>query len=391
MNEITELTTKKPPLENASGLGLLVCHDTGAANAVAALAKSWLKAGTPASTFCTGPAIKTFEAHGLKPWGQAAEVIDPQEAAAVLAELEPDFVLTGTSYDAWTERLFCQEARKLGVWSVGLVEWWSGFCLRFSTPRTKDLNFVPDLVAVLDEECRAGCLAEGLPPERLIVTGNPFWDELVRFDPERLEVMGLETRKRLGLGGRCLIVLVASTIIRNLDRRLGFDEEDFWAAVSPLPFETSGGRPIKWLVKPHPQEDPVELNDILARHQVDPLLVDGLSALEALAAAQVVVGTLSSMLMEAALLGRSVFSIQPGRKPGVFSRLKVFKSINLPVLTDQAGVDWFLDGLIAGRLDRPDLKRLPWPLTDGNSGQRLLACCSTGGQHVPKQAQRSSL
>ena len=361
-------------------LGLLAANDTGGANSLAALTRAWSGRAGSLRTLCAGPAAEAFRAQGLEPWLCLGEDIGPQEAAFVLDRLAPDYLLLGSSHGARTERLLCQEASLRGILTVGLVDWWANFGQRFSTPGTLDLAYLPDRVAVLDRACREGCLEDGIPEEKLFVSGNPYWDYLLDLDPTGLAEAGSRLKRRLGMDPKSLVVLVVSTTIRHLATGLSYDENDFWSLLGPLPKRTEEGRPIRWLVRPHPREDRNDLRALLARHRVKAGLVKGLTALESLSLAQAVAGTRSSMLMEAALVGRAVVSIQPGLAKGSKAHLSAFDRIGLPTLTDPQGAADFLNQLITGKLTRPDLSRLPHPLGDRAAARKISGLCRKGGE-----------
>ncbi len=88
---------------------------------------------------------------------------------------DPDIVLLGTSGGPSIEKEATVRWRGV-VPTVAVLDFWSNYWQRFSGPGGKDFRYLPDMVCVMDDIARDEMLAEGFPPERLAVTGNPHFD-----------------------------------------------------------------------------------------------------------------------------------------------------------------------------------------------------------------------
>jgi len=351
---------------------VVVCQDTGAAYALASYG------ARAASSFrlrsiCIGKAGEVFRSTGVIPdWeyesDPGSEVIDN-----LVEEMGSDAVLLGTSFDSWTERLFCKKARDQGLFTVSFVDWWSNFGRRFSTPGSNDLAFLPEIIAVMDEDARSGCITEGIPAHLLQVTGNPYWDYLADHAPMIVKESRESVRNDLGIGNNTLLGLIISSNIRNLGLNLGYAEADFFSSVRPLPERTEAGMPIAWVVKPHPKESPAELRYMLSCERMPLPLLEGVSAIEAVAASDFVMGMCSSVLFEAALLGRPVVSLQPGLDNDKLHTLRIFDHLGIPKITRTGDAKIAVQDLVNGRIPSPVLGKAPFPLGNNRAADRITA------------------
>lgn len=356
---------------------MCVCRDAGAANALAAFALAVDPAGAQVLSVCVGPARDAYRAAGTTPWLSSAAELDRGAVDDLLDRARPAAVLLGTSLDSSTERTFLLAARDRGVRSVGVVDWWSNFGQRFSSPRTVDLAYLPDAVAVPDEDARRGCVQDGVPDTLIHVVGNPYWDRLARLSAAFRSAARRKARAALGVDARARVVLVVSSDIRNLDLALGYDELDFWRAVGPLPSRTAAGRPVVWAVKPHPREPVEDLVAMLRAHGVGALVVEGMAGIDAVLASDGAVGMCSSLLFEAALVGRPVVSLQPGMDADRLRHLRIFDHLRITTGTDAGAASHLVRLLLDGPLRRPDMAGLPAPIGDGRAAARLQGLLST--------------
>ena len=356
----------------------VVCHDTGAAFALASFAASQAARGLRLVTVCSGPASAVFRAAGIIPDHELDREPSEDDAGDLVQSLSPSALLFGTSFDAWTDRQLCRAARTKGVFTVGLVDWWSNFGRRFSTPGTVDLAFLPDTVAVLDKDAREGCCSDSIPPSILAITGNPYWDRLYDSRQGPAETCRTSVRRQLGISDDTLLGLIISSNLRNLGLHLGYDEADFFRAAHPFPDRTIAGRPISWVVKPHPKESPSELRDLLDAAGIQLRLLEGISAIDAVLAADLVLGMCSSVLLEAAILGRTVVSLQPGVDENKMRYLRIFNRLGIPTIIRSGEARSAVTDLVNGRIAAPDLARLPFPIGQEHAAKGIAKVIRDG-------------
>ncbi|MBU1694405.1 MAG: hypothetical protein KJ726_00280 [Verrucomicrobia bacterium] len=351
---------------------LVLCQDTGSANALAAFLVSSNRARGVYFLVCRESVRAVFERQNIKPSSVFRDELSVAELEDLLERPRPAVVLLGSSLDLWTERRCCELARGR-IPCVSLVDWWSNFGRRFSSPETLDLRYLPDRVGVLDEDSRAGCVAEGVPETALTVTGNPYWDRLLGISEQANSAARGQARARLGLPESAAVALLVSSDIRNLPLRLGYTEADFFSALAPLPPRAGDGRDVVWLVKPHPRESVEDTRRLMASHHIDARLLADATGEEAVVAADYVIGMCSSLLLEAALLKKRILSVQPGMNPASFRYFSIFKRLGIPTVTRTAEVRPLVQRLVSDEGPVPDLSKLPPPIGDGRAAARIDA------------------
>jgi hypothetical protein len=236
---------------------------------------------------------------------------------------------------------------------------------------------VPDAIAVMDNDALLGCIADGLPKKVLHITGNPYWDDLL-LQKQTIEQLRRQVRTQLGVSKDTLLAMVFSSNIRNLPLNLGYDEYKFWGALVPLPKKTSKGMPIQWALKPHPREKNQDTVDIIEKFDIDPLVVDKCSAIEAVVAGDVIIGMCSSVLFEAALLGKKVVSLQPGLTTGKLEYLRIFHHIGVPTVIKISEVNGVVTRLLNDEVPYPNLAAIPPPIGNGTAVGTLQTLLRTG-------------
>lgn len=353
---------------------LLICHDAGAANALSRFALAWPRENCQLKTVALKYATPVLMQAGIQPdrifHGDMAE----HDIDILLDEFRPEAVLLGSSLDSWGERHACRAARHRGVFTVSLIDWWSNFGRRYSSPATMDLQYLPDAIAVPDGDAREGCIAEGIPESLLHITGNPYWDYLLKISVAERNEARFKIRTRMGMPKQAHLILLISSNIRNLNLNLGYNEGDFFRAITTFSRVAETADPIIWAVRPHPQESVNELQNLLKDSNIQNCRVmDDISAFEAVCASDSVIGMCSSMLFEAALLGKKVVSFQPNLERHRLQCLRIFRHIGIPVITAAADIDNAIAETVRNGRLRPDLRNSPAPLMDGQANEALRA------------------
>lgn len=280
---------------------LILARDPGAAGALAPVARR-------CASIIVGleHARSVFHAAGL-PMEVLSADDDAGTAARVLAALRPDVLLTGTSRREAAPRdaLWWVAARDAGIPSVALLDHWIGYAQKFIT--TTPFDSTPDVIAVMDAYARDQLREAGCRDARLVVTGHPAFDALMTAD-----VAGRATaRERWHARANAPVLLFASEpIASDVGALRGYDETDALA----LLLRALGDAPFQLVIRPHPREHPASLQRVLDEHGRAARVEVTLSGREAVAGADLVVGMTSVLLLEAAVTGRPVLSIQPGAR-----------------------------------------------------------------------------
>lgn len=285
-----------------------VAGDAGGAEALVPVLQQALRQGTLGEVWAGPAAMVVFERAGV-PAAPAAEAGEPAER---LAQAGPAVLATGTSWGAAAiETAWLDAASAAGVPSLSMVDFWSNYRTRFLAG--DDRLVLPDVVAVPDANAAMEAAAEGIPEHRIAVTGNPYYEMLLEryrgFDRE----VRLRFRESVALPRTGTVVLFASQPIRALyGDRLGYTEDQVLEVVADALGQVAEwiGHPVVLAVRAHPRQGGLPLprtsRAVLVRSAAgdDPL---GWSL-----AADLVVGMNSAMLLQAALLGSRVVSVQPG-------------------------------------------------------------------------------
>jgi hypothetical protein len=235
-----------------------------------------------------------------------------------------DFLLTGTSENLESRGLAAiAEARGLGIPSAAIVDQAVNAHHRFRGTANDPLGFAPDHVFVPDDAARDAFVALGLAAGRITVCGNPHHDRVVDV-ARRLRAEGRDAvRCRLFPGippGRPL-VLFASEVGYVVN-----PESSAWIAANR--FAGRGGTRYRSAVvleevldacgamqeapavvlRLHPKNDAAEF----AAYEGELAAISaGGDPLEAVFAADLVIGMTSALLEDAALVGCAVLSVLP--------------------------------------------------------------------------------
>lgn len=264
-----------------------------------------------------GIGCKTIASYGLKDvsLGSMIQLLE--------AEL-PDLVLTGTGCQSEENRDIIEQtltlaARKKDIKSLAVLDFWGNYSLRFHDIYTKEtLKFLPDKIAIMDEIAQQAMLDEGFDGERLVITGNPYFDELGRLSTEYTEDKRKTTRSALGISNSAYLVTYATGIFADL-RLLGWPFTDLdcveilCLGITQLKEEKR--KNVSLLLKKHPREKKERFEELFGYASTFDIAVtkSDYDTRLAVLASDLVVAPASTVLLEAILMGRDALSLQPGR------------------------------------------------------------------------------
>jgi hypothetical protein len=300
---------------------LIVARDPGAANALVPVAQSG-----PATVLAYPYASPYFRRAGLE-HRRAGDHVKPAE---ILDEAGPEVLLTGTSMQATEDAIWWEAARARGIPSLALLDHWFNYAARFT--RTMPFDSLPDRIAVMDTGCVRDMLQAGCPGDRAVVTGQPAFDELATR-----ELAGRQrARSHWGATAADWVLLFASEpIAADSAGRARQDEQDIFSMLCRAALDL---RPLL-VIKLHPRESRGGF-DALARELPLQVRIEAdLAPRAALAGADTVVGMTSIFLLEAALSGIPVLSLQPGPEP-LPSYIEHFKSFIDVAKSVPAAASW---------------------------------------------------
>lgn len=330
--------------------GLLICAtDAGGARNLAPVA-ALASANGPVLTMGSTATRPLFAEHGV-------DAIDPpaDEAAAVLQLMQysPRAVLVGTARYEGSEAWLTRAATNLGIQSLAVLDEWYGYRSRFCGDSTC-FTHLPDIICCQDEAARREAEAEGLPAERLRVTGSPALAALMERIRD-LEAAPPPRPMSMTDPSAPVVVFLSEThsadygempgTIGPLGPFLGYTEQSVRRVLADV--VVGLGCPVAVVEKLHPGADPAAYPPLpgwrtLVRDSLWPLLWH----------ADAVIGMRSMALLEAALMGHRPCSFQPGligRERCTAVRLGLAESV-----PDAAGLSaWLRDRLGNGGRQRP--------------------------------------
>jgi hypothetical protein len=229
-------------------------------------------------------------------------------------------LLTGTSVNSVElEKQFVAAAREVGVPSLAVLDFWSNYSARFSNSNG-ELVYLPEQVAIMDDDARREMAEEGIDSSRLVVTGHPAFDDLASCRLRFTVAKRAKIREGLGIEPNGLAVLFASQPIAEVygpdaanPRFLGYDEVKVAKALIRAleGIAVRAARPITLVIRPHPREN----LDSLCHYRSDVIRIlvstEG-SSRDLAMAVDLVSGMNTNLLVEACYLGCLVVSLQPG-------------------------------------------------------------------------------
>ena len=301
---------------------LFAAAEPGGANVLASFHAGAKRRYRACPAWATPSASPVFEAAGLK--------VERLEALPSVAEVErrwaaiekPGAVVTGTSLDGTLEATLWRLAARDGVPALAWIDQWMNLDHRFRKGR-------PAWVAALDAAQRDALIAIGFEHDRVILGGHPHLHAMMSCPLDaapHTDREGIQT---------VLFVSESYTEDYRLGRLspLGYDEHEVFDIVAhgiEAAKRADPDRRIDLVVKFHPLEG--EPRRFIERLESRPWpknvtarwLPGPASGREAAAAADLVIGMSSILLLEALLMERPVLSLTPGHEgedPFIASRL----------------------------------------------------------------------
>lgn len=300
----------------------MVAGDAGGARAVVPVVELLLsETGYRVQSFLYREAQNVWANRGLA-FEQLDESTSTADAERILTKSQAQLLVTGTSYNGIDlEKKFITAARKLGVPSLAVLDFWSNYATRFSD-EDGNLAHLPNRIAVMDATARDEMVAAGFDAAQLVITGQPALDDLNGYKENQTNERRAALRLALGVSERDSVVLFASQPLAAVFGEspeqplyLGYTETIvFDALVKAL--ESIAKRhdeQITLLIRPHPRENNQAFAD---RNSGSIRIINnaGGDSREMVLASDLVAGMTTMLLVEACFLGVPVVSLQPGSR-----------------------------------------------------------------------------
>lgn len=343
---------------NSHGGVLLFAEDPAAAQFVAGLPSELSNLSIVCRTFSAGLATKVFADRGVDASGIARRA----DASTILATFQPHIVVAGTAENPNSFGLtLIDAAKKMRIPSVGCVDALPRAEDRFRG-RTQDaLRHAPDWLFVIDELTAAAFVELGFPATAIVQTGNPHYDYVFKKREEWSQISAEFFRGRTvpqaprdskvivfvsggsqRLRGSITQSQFATYTLCGRGTFRGRSEvvmEEYLDAVATL------NHKVYTVFRPHPKDVKADYGCLVEEFDAFDGLSDGL---ELVYGADLVVGSSTLLLLEAALLGRPTLSIVP--RPSEVNWLPTVQSGLTPCVTTRRDLSGILLKLIEAPL-----------------------------------------
>jgi hypothetical protein len=354
---------------------LIFSRDPGGTNAIMPLIEPLRASGNEVAVYGKDAALSIYRKLNLDCTDICGGIPSgtQEEANEFVRKASPDLIVTGTSSEDFTERHLWKAAEEAGIPSFAVLDQWTNYRLRLISEGDDPLTghsastlIVPSYFFIMDEFARKEMCALGIDREKLVVSGQPFFDYIRKtgdkFTPAEIEKL---RRELTGTPGGLLFVF-ASQPIASIHRKNGM-AEDYWGytettilksvvrCLSKLTEEMAVK--VTLVLRLHPKDEPnVYQNALAASSNSIKVVVDReTDSTLLLKAADLIVGMFSMILLEAAILDKRFISVQIGLKrenPLIFDRMGLVRSI----LTEKE-LEEALRGILRGKKsEAPNLK-----------------------------------
>ncbi len=293
--------------------------------------------------------------------------------------IAPVFVITGTSADDMTEKLLWKACEKAAIPCFAVLDQWINYGVRFSSYGLADLalyekspshDYLPTFILVMDELAKTEAIGNGLPADKILVTGSPYFETLIARREQISEKEIKTARTSLGIDKETMITFASEPISKVYKEN--DDSSHFWGytertilreLITSLNEQNKTGRlnAATLVVRLHPKQDDSELADIAREVESEFLRIVFERKMDStllVAASDVICGISSMFLIEAFIMAKPVLSIQIGlskSNPFVLNRAGLLKSI-----TSQQELSERLNGALnANGSDFPKYEIIP--------------------------------
>lgn len=235
----------------------------------------------------------------------------------------PDLILTGTSIQDKNNRDVIEQtitlaATEIGINSISVLDFWANYDGRFSDIYTnKKFRFLPSKIAIMDTLAENAMIKEGFPKERLVITGNPFFDDIIELKNNFTEEDKQRVKNDLNISLDSYLFLFASQPSESFyGNSLGYTEKTVLRELlDAITFIPNVDRDVSVLVKVHPREKKEDLENIVKGYKYFQIIVDqSYPTRETILASDAIISSTSTVLIESSYLEKPSISLQPGLK-----------------------------------------------------------------------------
>jgi len=231
----------------------------------------------------------------------------------------PDLILTSATsmpFLDMTERYIWQWGKENGIKTIGVLDQWQNYALRFSGAGEEErLAYMPDHIFVMDDFAKKEMVEEGIPKEKIMVTGQPAFSE-VSNNQRQLQGQTNTIKKEIGIPDNAIVVtFVAEALKKDFADNLGYDEQSTLMFLGEVLEKTASNfidREIFLIVKLHPENSQNEFDWVESKWpSLKKCFISNQSSpSEVISVSDFVMGMSSVFLVEAILAEKLVVSLQ---------------------------------------------------------------------------------
>jgi hypothetical protein len=301
---------------------LVACRHPGGANALVPVVRGLIAPGIEVVVIghgFSGPVFdkagiyyKTIEDFGLSD-------ISVSSARWLLGIILPDLVLVGTAPTSKEpmvsdviDQTLIVAARELGIKSLAVLDYWTRYSERFSNLQSgENLIYLPDYIAIMDKIAEREMLAEGFLKEKLVITGNPYFDSLPVKAKGFTESRKQEIRKQIGLSCQTLFYFGGSVF--SMEKPvMGYWDLDIIELIARV-IPNFPGLGVAVRLHPRmPSGDKKQIEEAIAGSGAKIKLIEDISSEDLTLATDLTIVSYSTLGMEAVYMRKPCVSFQPG-------------------------------------------------------------------------------
>jgi hypothetical protein len=358
---------------------LAFAREAGGAAAIAPVCKEISKEGWDLLLLSKDHGLGVFERNDLPCVEFPSFSLDILKSLTLrYLQMLPDIIFTSaTSLPTldMTERYLWQWGRDNSITTIGVLDQWQNYALRFSGPTPDErLTYMPDYIFVMDEIAKTEMIGEGIPEDKIIITGQPAFDT-IREGFVLLYARVPDIKTRLNIRDMAVVTFVAESLQKDFGDTLGYDEQSTLNFVGDTLEKMCHGRQDKefcLIIKLHPENSFDEFNWVFSKWPsfIKLIIEKELSPYETIAIADIVVGMTSVMLIESIIADKPTVSLQINSL--IDSQLVATKTGAIPFIKTHAMGAKILESLLCNHAYME--KYLKSQRTWGLSGEASIRC-----------------
>ena len=254
---------------------LLISRDPGGANTIIPLVNPLKDKGYNVSLYGKDVALEKYKRFNLAGKDITNHISDLSidNLKEFLKKENPHYLITGTSADDMTEKYLWKAAELLQIPSFVILDQWMNYGTRFSTYGVADLEeynikkshpYMPTKIFVMDEFAKSEMITEGIDPSRIVITGHPYF-ELVLKRKENISIESLKKfRNSLDIEDSDFVITYASEPLTKVYKKndsipfyWGYTEKTIYNEIIEALEKVVhlSTKKITFIIKVHPKED----------------------------------------------------------------------------------------------------------------------------------------